>query len=70
MKAFTINIGRVDQVLRIVVGLLLLGLFAGGVIGPWGLIGLVPLATGLVRFCPLYALLGIQTCGVKAQRLS
>jgi hypothetical protein len=37
-----------------------------GVIGHWGLIGIVPLATGLFRFCPLYPLLGISTCKTKA----
>ncbi|WP_260823900.1 YgaP family membrane protein [Salmonella enterica] len=45
-----------------VVGLVLIGLSLSGVIGWWGWIGLVPLATGIFRFCPLYRLLGIQTC--------
>ncbi len=63
------NVGRIDQVLRIAVGLLLIALFGAGAIGPWGLIGLVPLATGLLRYCPLYQLLGIHTCGANAQRL-
>lgn len=59
MKA---NIGTIDRSLRIVVGLLLIGLSLTGVIGVWGWIGLVPLATGIFRFCPLYTLLGIKTC--------
>ena len=59
MKA---NIGTLDRSLRIVAGLLLLALSLSGVIGLWGLIGIVPLATGLFRFCPLYPLLGISTC--------
>ena len=59
MKA---NIGTLDRSLRIVAGLLLLALSLSGVIGFWGLIGIVPLATGLFRFCPLYPLLGISTC--------
>lgn len=59
------NIGTLDQVLRIVLGLALLGLVAIGSIGMWGMIGLVPLATGLVRFCPLYRLLGIQSCSTS-----
>lgn len=63
------NIGRLDQLLRIAAGLLLIALFAFGVIGAWGLIGLVPLATGLLRFCPAYRLLGIHTCGANAERL-
>ena len=60
MKA---NVGTLDRALRIAAGLLLLGLTLAGVIGVWGWIGLVPLATGLFRFCPAYPLLGISTCG-------
>lgn len=60
MKA---NVGTLDRALRIAAGLLLLGLTLAGVIGVWGLIGLLPLATGLFRFCPAYPLLGISTCG-------
>ena len=56
------NIGTIDRSLRIVVGLILIGLSLSGVIGLWGWIGIVPLATGIFRFCPLYALLGIKTC--------
>ena len=56
------NIGKTDKTLRIVVGLALLALGAAGVIGWWGLIGLVPLATGLMNWCPAYTLLGIKTC--------
>ena len=59
MKA---NIGNIDRSLRIVVGLLLIGLSLSGVIGLWGWIALVPLATGAFRFCPVYTLLGIKTC--------
>ncbi len=59
MKA---NVGTIDRVLRIVVGLVLIGLSLGGVIGAWGWIGLLPLATGIFRFCPAYTLLGIKTC--------
>ncbi|VXC66767.1 conserved hypothetical protein [Pseudomonas sp. 9AZ] len=62
MKA---NVGTLDRSLRIVAGLILLGLSLSGVIGLWGLIGIVPLATGLFRFCPLYPLLGISTCKTK-----
>ena len=56
------NVGTVDRVLRIVVGLVLIGLAATGTVGLWGWIGVVPLATGLFRFCPAYTLLGINTC--------
>lgn len=63
MKA---NVGTLDRSLRIAAGLILLGLSLSGVIGLWGLIGIVPLATGLFRFCPLYPLLGVSTCKTKA----
>jgi hypothetical protein len=59
MKA---NIGTIDRSLRIVAGLLLIGLSLSGMIGVWGWIGLVPLATGIFRFCPVYTFLGIKTC--------
>ena len=59
MKA---NVGTIDRVLRILVGVLLIALSLTGIIGLWGWIGLVPLATGVVRVCPLYPLLGISTC--------
>ncbi len=56
------NVGKTDKLLRIGAGIALLGLGASGVIGWWGLIGLVPLATGLLNWCPAYTLLGIKTC--------
>jgi hypothetical protein len=56
------NVGTLDRTLRIVGGLALIALAAFGKIGWWGYIGIVPLATGLFRFCPAYALLGIRTC--------
>lgn len=59
MKA---NVGGIDKVARIVVGLILIILALTGTIGAWGWIGVVPLATGLFNFCPLYPLLGISTC--------
>lgn len=57
-----VNVGTVDRVIRIAVGLLLIGLAATGRIGVWGWIGVVPLLTGLVRFCPAYGILGVKTC--------
>ncbi|HUE91797.1 DUF2892 domain-containing protein [Pseudomonas sp.] len=62
MKA---NVGTIDRSLRIAAGLMLIGLSLSGVIGLWGWIGVVPLATGLFRFCPAYPLLGINTCNNK-----
>jgi hypothetical protein len=56
-----LNVGNIDRALRILVGLALIGLAAAGTIGPWGYLGIVPLLTGLVARCPLYAMLGIAT---------
>ena len=57
------NIGDIDRILRMVVGLALIGLAATGAVGAWGWAGVVPLATSLFRFCPAYTILGINTCG-------
>lgn len=59
------NEGSVDRGLRVVVGLSLLSLTVVGPQTLWGLVGLVPLLTGTVGFCPLYRLLGINTCADK-----
>ncbi len=56
------NEGRVDRVLRIVAGLVLIGLAATGKVGPWGYVGVVPVLTGAIGWCPLYTVLGINTC--------
>jgi hypothetical protein len=56
------NEGTLDRVLRVLVGLTLLVLVAMEKIGLWGLVGLVPLLTGLLGFCPAYSMLGIRTC--------
>ena len=58
-----VNVGTVDRVLRVLVGLILITAAATGRIGVWGWIGVLPLATGLFRFCPAYTLLGMNTCG-------
>lgn len=62
MKA---NVGTVDRVLRIVGGLVLIGLAASGTVGVWGYLGVIPLLTGVFRFCPAYPLLGMNTCPMK-----
>lgn len=61
------NVGNIDRILRIVLGIALL-VFA--FVGPedlkmWGFIGIVPLATGILNFCPLYTMLGFSTCPLK-----
>ena len=63
------NVGGLDRVLRIVVGLVLIGLAATDNIGAWGYIGVVPLLTGLFRFCPAYSIFGCKTgsCGTSAK---
>jgi hypothetical protein len=57
------NIGTTDRIIRIVAGLLLLSLVFIGPKTLWGLVGLVPLATAFINFCPAYKLLGVDTLG-------
>lgn len=64
----SINVGSIDRALRIVLGLVLIGLAATGVVGWWGWIGIVPLVTGLWRFCPVYSLLGISSCPLESSK--
>lgn len=59
----TQNVGGLDRVLRIVVGLVLIGLAATDTVGVWGYIGVVPLLTGLFRYCPAYSIFGCKTGG-------
>ncbi|MBY6156059.1 YgaP family membrane protein [Pseudooceanicola nitratireducens] len=59
------NEGTLDRALRVILGLVLLSLVLLGPQTPWGWIGLVPLATGLIGWCPLYTLLGIRTCPMQ-----
>ena len=59
------NVGGIDRILRIVVGIVLIALTLMGTIGVWGWIGVVPLVTGLFKFCPLYSVIGMNTCPLK-----
>jgi hypothetical protein len=59
------NVGSIDRLARVVIGLLLITLAAMGTIGAWGWIGIVPLATAAFGFCPLYTVLGFSTCPMK-----
>ena len=63
----TANVGGIDRVLRIVAGLVLIALAATGVVGVWGYLGVVVLATGVFSFCGAYTLLGINTCPIQAE---
>lgn len=62
MKA---NVGGIDKILRIIAGLLLITLAALGMGTPWTWIGVVPLVTGLMGWCPAYTLFGLNTCPMK-----
>jgi hypothetical protein len=62
---FKSNVGGIDRVLRIVVGLALIAMTLTGVIGAWGWIGVVPLLTAALGTCPLYTVLGLNTCPMK-----
>jgi len=58
------NEGTLDRAIRVVIGIALLSLTVLGPKSMWGLVGLVPLATGILGFCPAYKILGISTCPV------
>ena len=59
------NEGTLDRAARVVGGIALIALAATGTVGVWGWIGIVPLATGLMGWCPPYAILGFSTCKTK-----
>lgn len=59
------NEGKVERVLRVLVGLVLIALVFVGPKTPWGWIGVVPLLTGLIGYCPAYTIFGINTCKKK-----
>jgi branched-subunit amino acid ABC-type transport system permease component len=61
----TANVGGIDRILRIVAGLVLIALAATGVVGAWGYLGVIVLATGVFRFCGAYTLFGVNTCPMK-----
>ena len=56
------NVGTIDRAARVIVGLGLVAAAYADALGPWAWIGIVPLVTGVVGSCPLYAALGIDTC--------
>ncbi len=60
------NEGTVDRVLRIILGLVLLSLVFIGPQTLWGLLGIVPLATGVIGICPIYSIFGFSTCPLKS----
>lgn len=62
---FKKNVGGIDRIARVLIGLALIGLTLAGTIGAWGWIGVVPLLTASLGSCPLYTVLGIKTCPVR-----
>jgi hypothetical protein len=62
------NEGGIDRILRVLFGLAVLSMVFIGPQTMWGLLGLVPLTTGLIGSCPVYTLFGISTCSVKTRR--
>ena len=60
-----LNVGGIDRIVRIVAGQALISLTHTGNIGVWGWLGVVPLATGAIGWCPPYAIFGINTCSMK-----
>lgn len=61
-----VNVGGIDRILRIAFGTLLIVLAALDIVGVWGYIGIVPLATGLFRFCPVYLPFGMNSCPMRS----
>ncbi len=61
----SMNVGSADRWLRVIAGVTLIALTLSGMIGAWGWLGLVAIATGIFRYCPAYTLLGTSTCKVK-----
>lgn len=59
------NVGGIDRAMRIAVGLILIMATVTGLIGAWGWIGVVPLVTAVVGFCPAYRLFGINSCPMR-----
>ena len=59
------NVGTIDRIVRAVIGLALIALTLAGTIGAWGWIGVVPLLTAALGFCPIYTMLGFSSCPMK-----
>ena len=62
------NAGTIDRFLRVTAGLVLIALVFVGPKTPWGWLGIIPLATGLLGSCPVYSILGINTCALKSAK--
>lgn len=62
------NVGNLDRAIRIIIGLALLSLIFVGPQSLWGLVGLIPIGTALIGWCPPYAIFGISTCRTRADK--
>ena len=69
-KLFPTNEHTAERILRVGLGVALVGFAATGKVGAWGYVGIVPILTGLIGSCPLYTLLGFSTCPLKSQKAS
>lgn len=65
---FAVNEGSTDRTMRAVFGVVIVSMVFVGPKTPWGWLGLIPLATAALGWCPLYTVLGINTCGVKSTK--
>ena len=61
----TKNVGGIDRLARVALGMALIAMTLTGFIGVWGWVGLVPLLTAVFSTCPVYSILGVRTCKVK-----
>jgi len=57
-----VNVGNIDRILRITAGVILVTLAATGIFSPWGWAGIILLITGIVKYCPVYGMLGMSSC--------
>jgi len=61
------NVGGIDRILRVVVGLLLIALAATGIVGVWGYVGIVPIFTAAIGWCPVYLPFGFSSCKTRSE---
>ena len=61
------NVGGFDRMLRVVVGVVLVALAATGMVGAWGFVGIVPILTGAIGWCPAYLPFGFSTCKTRSE---
>jgi len=62
------NVGKIDRALRLIVGIVAIALVFVGPRTPWGWLGLIPLVTGLIGWCPAYRIFGLRTCGPSSEK--